>query len=393
MTKYFANSILLNKKNYITITPFFPSEKSFRGSFIFDQVIAIKKNSNFNVIVLKPKSIFSDKSSYNYKGVDVFYFNSLSLPSNLFPGLFKLINRFFLSRKIKGLNLDIDLIEVVHIHSFNNSQYAKVFKSWRDRIKTIQQYHGLDVLGLKQGRLSRFNIQKKWINRFAENIFEDIDLHVCVSNKVLENLKNYEFFDSNGYILYNGVDLNKFYPQKKKEGFKKFTIGCIANFIPLKDQMTLLKAIKMIIENGGRDIDLKFVGDGPTKNRCIRYVMENKLGDYVSFISSIQHEDLVNFYNSLNLFVMPSYYEALGCVYLEAYSCGTPFIGVKDQGIEELIKKEQRQKWLIEKGDFIKLAYLINDAKTDGSLDLNQSIDIDQLIKIFLTKIKEIQIN
>ena len=34
---------------------------------------------------------------------------------------------------------------------------------------------------------------------------------------------------------------------------------------------------------------------------------------------------------------MPSYYEALGCVYLEAMACKVPVVGCKGQGIEELI--------------------------------------------------------
>ena len=47
-----------------------------------------------------------------------------------------------------------------------------------------------------------------------------------------------------------------------------------------------------------------------------------------------------NFYNSIDLFVLPSYYEALGCVYLESWATHTPFVGVEGQGISELIIDE-----------------------------------------------------
>ena len=42
------------------------------------------------------------------------------------------------------------------------------------------------------------------------------------------------------------------------------------------------------------------------------------------------------FYNEIELFVLPSYYEALGCVYLESWATNTPFIGIENQGINEI---------------------------------------------------------
>lgn len=38
------------------------------------------------------------------------------------------------------------------------------------------------------------------------------------------------------------------------------------------------------------------------------------------------------------IFVLPSRYEALGCVYLEAMSTGKPAIGCRNQGIAEVIQ-------------------------------------------------------
>lgn len=54
------------KQYYIVITPFFPNKESFRGSFIYDQVKAIERNSNYQVLVFKPKPINSKEKDYNY---------------------------------------------------------------------------------------------------------------------------------------------------------------------------------------------------------------------------------------------------------------------------------------------------------------------------------------
>ena len=40
--------------NYIIITPFFPSPKSWRGAYVLDQVKAIQHNADYEVMVFKP---------------------------------------------------------------------------------------------------------------------------------------------------------------------------------------------------------------------------------------------------------------------------------------------------------------------------------------------------
>src|SRR5690606_10263582 len=136
---------------------------------------------------------------------------------------------------------------------------------------------------------------------------------------------------------YNGVDKSKFFQKKSLKHSGIFHIGCVANFSSIKDQITLIKATEILINQSNPNIKVTFVGTGPTRGKCEEYIYKNNLSKFFNFIDSIPHRQLNDFYNEIDLFVLPSYYEALGCVYLEAYSTGTPFVGVYDQGIEELI--------------------------------------------------------
>ena len=42
-----------NKKTYLVITPFFPSDNCFIGNYIFDQVNEIRNQTNFNIEIIK----------------------------------------------------------------------------------------------------------------------------------------------------------------------------------------------------------------------------------------------------------------------------------------------------------------------------------------------------
>ena len=104
---------------------------------------------------------------------------------------------------------------------------------------------------------------------------------------------------------------------------------------------------------------------------------------YITFSSFRKHNELNSFFNCINLFVLPSYFEALGCVYLESWATNTPFIGVSSQGISEIAPHEDLM--LIDANDIIslkeKILYLMNNKLL---LDFDPRFDIKNTIRDFL---------
>jgi glycosyltransferase involved in cell wall biosynthesis len=229
-----------------------------------------------------------------------------------------------------------------------------------------------------------------WVENYGIKICNSIDLHLGVSKKTLKYLESYNQIQvKSSYVLYNGVDTKKFYQIPNIKYSNYFTIGCVGNFWPLKDQITLLKALKILIEKH-IEIRCKFIGSGITLKNCQAFVVQNELSEYVTFYPEMSHQEINNFYNSLNLFVLPSYYEAFGCVYTEAYACGIPFIAVEGQGVVELISEKDKSKWLIVKEDYKNLATKIEDFKIHKYKQvLNESIDITYFISNFLIHINK----
>ena len=349
--------------NYVIITPFFPSQTSFRGSYLLDQAKAIKKISNYNITVIVFRNYFN-KVNYDYEieGIKCKTFSIYDLPSFILPGLFNYINFKRFTKFLKSKNINLNNKSIIHGHINYPSLNFLNFITKKYNCKTILQHHALDVLQMKTGINIPFlkEIQNKFILCYFRKISNQIDTHIAVSSVVKENLVkiNSKLKDSI-YVCINGVDTSKFYIDKKTNNISsKFIIGCVANFWKLKDQITLLKAVKLLNNKGIDNIHIKFVGTGKTLKSCYDYSKKNQID--CEFINEIKHSELVSFYNQLDLFVLPSKYEAFGCVYLEAHACGIPFIGVKNQGIQDIIKEKNKEKQLINEGSFVELASLIN---------------------------------
>ena len=116
----------------------------------------------------------------------------------------------------------------------------------------------------------------------------------------------------------------------------------------------------------------------------MRYVHKNNLSSHISFEPEIMHSEMNNFYNSVDLFVLPSYYEALGCVYLEAWATNTPFIAIQDQGISELIPVSEKDSLLAVKGSVKSLTKIILESMTRRSYPFDVAYDIRNTISQFL---------
>lgn len=398
-----------NKKVYIVVTPFFPSPSSWRGAYVYDQVKAIERNSDYKVLVFRP-----GVEDYEFNGIHVYGFKSIVMPSYIFNGFTNSNNDKQFIKRIHGLGLDVDQIVIVHCHSCMNGSYGLALKKSNSNIKVLLQHHNIDTFMVMNGKFADWKWNNHYRARKAIDIFNRVDVHVCISEPVKESLLAFpkvrpaETFEpylrrmnqlsdlpsakpKKILVLNNGVDTKVFRKdESKKTDGDIYRIGCIANFQLLKDHLTLIKAFEKLINKGYSKLILSLLGTGPTKQECMDYVKAHGLNYYVEWPAEVYHEDLPKYYRSLDLFVLPSVFEGFGCVYTEAYACGVPFIGVMGQGAEEVIMHNERSNWLIKPHDIDNLAILIERQYINRNRqNLCKSINIDDLVKDFLKEIEK----
>lgn len=394
---------------YVCITPFFPSSDSWRGAYVYDQVKAIQRNSNYRIIIFKPGN-----EDYNMDGVSVYGFKTKSTRSFLFHGIFDSYNAKKLVARVRELDIDINAIKYVHCHTCHFAVYGLALKQINPAIKVLVQHHDLDPFIVRNGFLSDNFINANYRARSAMHLLRQVDVHICISEpckanllafpkqrngesdqkylSVLETIRGVRSLEHNNiYVLNNGVDVSVFKPNVAKKQTETFRIGCIANFVELKGHLVLLKAFDILIKKGYKNMRLSLLGTGPTRTECEDFVRQKGLTDYVEWPKEVPHECLVDYYNSLDLYAMPSSFEGFGCVYTEAAACGVPFIGCYNNGAEECIEPSERDKWLIKPGDYVKLAEIIESYYHNRfKQQLCKSYDINILIGDFLKYLKNI---
>ena len=415
--KSIYNRTMKDKRYYVVITPFFPTQEKFYGVYIYDQVKALQRCDK-NVLVLRPYDVCRSSKMHGYEldDIRVEYFPTISTPSYILNGLTDCIAAPLFRMGVSNILGKDVVVEAIHCHTLDCAIFGIELKKIHSNAKLIIQHHDLDPYTLLNGRYA----EKKWNINYkvwkAVGKFSKFDVHVSVSNRVEDNLctfplssvrehyskykeilkkvslRNRQVNIKKSLVLYNGVDMSKFYQlPKQANGATSYNIGCIGNYVEIKNHKMLVDAVLLLLEGGYDNVKLYLVGENPKEafENLKKYVEKKNLKQYVEFVPSFSHSDLIKFYNGLDLFVLPSEFEGLGCVYLESYACGTPFIGVKDQGIDDLIPACDKGKWLIDQMSAENLSDKIKDVMINKYKQrLSVDIDINRLISDFLREIE-----
>ena len=361
------------RQSYVYATPFFPSSGRWRGAYCLDFVKALSQTGRYDVHVFME----GEGPDYEFQGVRVHRFPVCRLPSNILPFFFARHNvRSFLN-KVSACGIKLEKVAVCHANTSNYGIYPLAIKAENRKCLALLHHHDLQPFGLNNGILCHcwpYNVLQYPLLRCMH---ERIDCHVFISEQSRKSflsapdtswteygyykkqMRGLRFYRSpkikHSIVLHNGVDTTLFTPNAKiiREG--PFTIGCVGNFSVLKDQMGLLKALSIIGERLG-EWRLKLLGSGKIESELRAFVSAHGMKDNVEFLREVNHEFLPDFYRSLDLFVLPSWFEGFGCVFTEAWACGVPFITCEGQGVEDLIPNDERELWLCRQRDPVDLA-------------------------------------
>ncbi len=129
-----------------------------------------------------------------------------------------------------------------------------------------------------------------------------------------------------------GIRKNKFNYQPLSPHPQAPTIGVMVRFVKKKGVDVFLKACGALKDKGYK-FNAIIGGTGEEQFALQALRDELKLNDYVKFIGWVK--DKQEFYNSIDIFCLPSLHEPFGIVILEAFSYKKPIITTNSEGPEE----------------------------------------------------------
>lgn len=192
-------------------------------------------------------------------------------------------------------------------------------------VMPIAKKYGIKV------RITHSHVNKSG-ETFIKNIRNYVMSLVCVyfsnyyfacSTSAAEMLfKNKEYI-----VINNAIDLEKFkFSNKKRKELRKklnidnkFVIGEFGRLCSQKNQFFILKIFNEYLNKNQNSI-LLLAGDGPLETSLKMKVEEMGLSNKVIFLGSVNN--IYDYYNVLDFFVLPSTYEGLGIVLIEAQANG-----------------------------------------------------------------------
>jgi teichuronic acid biosynthesis glycosyltransferase TuaC len=323
----------------LTLTPFYPTAADdASGCFIAESVGELQRQGiESSVISVYP--MHHPDPGADLKAPPATWKKYFCLPGN--PGL-STAGRF-LHAALKSHVLQIHAqhpISVIHAHAALPCGQAAMLLARDLGIPFVVTVHGLDTYSTQQVP-GWFGLR---CSEVCERVYRAAARVICISEQVAARVREGLRGPAKVSVLYNGVDSSLFSPGDAAP--PNSVILSVGNLIPIKGHELLLRSMAEITP-AHPQVECRIIGDGSERVRLQDLARELRIDGRVHFLGRRSRAEVATAMNACSLFALPSWYEGLGNVYLEAMSAERPAIACRGQGIDEIIRHRENG-WLIE---------------------------------------------
>ncbi|WP_039990836.1 glycosyltransferase, partial [Vibrio azureus] len=226
-----------------------------------------------------------------------------------------------LYRRLRSLNPD-----VIHTHHIGPLLYGGIAARLIGSKFLIHTEH--DAWHLNRPKAAR--LQSFLLKLLQPKVVADADF---VASQVIHKLGYHRVS-----TIHNGIDCEKFVLGNKvisRKNFAlpqdKFIIGTAGRLEVVKGHELLIKALAHLPEK----VHLAIAGDGNQRSKLLKLTSTLGLDNRISFLGLVK--DMPQFYQSLDLFCLPSLQEGFPLSTLEAQACGIPCVASDVGAVKETL--------------------------------------------------------
>lgn len=325
------NADMRRALHVLTLTPFYPSENDDAGGcFVAEPIMALAREGIDNT-VFAVQPFYRERRRLRQSPIPTVWLRYFALPS----GLGLPTAGAFLFAQIVGRVRELQRsrpIDLIHAHAPLPCGHAAMLLSHELGIPYVVSVHGLDAFSTGQagGRSAQ------WRLRISQRVYRSSRRVICISERVREEVLAGTGAGVRTSVVYNGVDPDLFSPDAEQPSNAPKVLS-VGNLIPIKGHDLLIRATASLIAEVP-ELSLDIIGEGPERPPLESLVRDLRIGERVKFLGHRSRREVATAMKGCTLFALPSRYEGLGCVYLEAMSSGKAVIGCRGQGIAEVIR-------------------------------------------------------
>lgn len=323
---------MVGNLHVLTLTPFYPSSRDgSSGCFVSEPLDWLARGGVHNTIfAMQP--IYRRRLRDCGSAVRAEWFRYFALPGNL--GL-STAGAFAFARMVSRLRKlhHEQPINLIHAHGALPCGHAAMLLSRELSVPFVVSVHGLDAFSSVQvgGRSGDF------CRRISRRTYAASRRVICVSEHVREKVIEGMGTNCRTSVVYNGVDPDVFSPGEGHPGGAPILLS-VGNLIPTKGHDLLIRSVASLVSDIP-SLSLEIIGDGRERSGLDALASQLQIRDRVRFLGRQSRQHVLAAMRRCTVFVLPSRFEGLGCVYLEAMSVGKPVIGCREQGIAEIIQQ------------------------------------------------------
>lgn len=233
-------------------------------------------------------------------------------------------------------------IDIIHAHSALPCGHAAFLLAQRLRVPFVVTIHGLDVFN---ACFAAGTIAAKRRAQLSADVYGRAASVICISRRIQNILNEGMPQPARSCVVYNGTDPQLFYPEPTPAPERPLNVLMVGNLLRGKGHEIVLRAMAQVSAQFP-GLQCTMIGEGPDQSRFAELARTLGLAEKVSFPGRQGRFQVAKAMRECTLFALPSWFEGLGCAYLEAMASAKPVIACEGQGIGEIIRHGENG-WLI----------------------------------------------